>query len=150
MNTFIGFPCGANGKEPTCQCKRPKRCRFNPWVGKIHWRRSWHSTPVFLPGESPWTEESCGPQSTESQIWTQLKELSTSIRLYKILPYFHKTLISRNLKIELGDQKGELSCPKKKAETDRKKKELFCFLLRTQPMKEHGLFTYYRSPFPSL
>ena len=27
----------------------------NIWV--IIWRRKWHSTPVFLPGESPWTEE---------------------------------------------------------------------------------------------
>ena len=28
-----------------------------PWVGKIPWRRRWQPTPVFLPGESPWTEE---------------------------------------------------------------------------------------------
>ena len=26
--------------------------RFDPWVGKIPWRREWQSTPVFLPGES--------------------------------------------------------------------------------------------------
>ena len=26
-------------------------CRFNPWVGKITWRRAWHPTPAFLPGE---------------------------------------------------------------------------------------------------
>ena len=26
--------------------------RFNPWVRKISWRRGWHPTPVFLPGES--------------------------------------------------------------------------------------------------
>ena len=26
---------------------------FNPWVGKIPWRRAWQPTPVFLPGESP-------------------------------------------------------------------------------------------------
>ena len=25
--------------------------RFNPWVGKIPWRRKRQSTPVFLPGE---------------------------------------------------------------------------------------------------
>ena len=25
---------------------------FNPWVGKIPWRREWQSAPVFLPGES--------------------------------------------------------------------------------------------------
>ena len=26
---------GASGKEPTCQCRRHKRRRFDPWVGKI-------------------------------------------------------------------------------------------------------------------
>ena len=31
---------------------------FDPWVRKIPWRRAWQPTPVFLPGESPWTEES--------------------------------------------------------------------------------------------
>ena len=34
---------------------------FNPWVGKIPWRRT--CIPVFLPGESPWTEEPGGLQS---------------------------------------------------------------------------------------
>ena len=31
------------------QCGRPG---FDPWVGKIPWRRKWQPTPVFLPGES--------------------------------------------------------------------------------------------------
>ena len=31
------------------QCGRPG---FNPWVGKIPWRKEWQPTPVFLPGES--------------------------------------------------------------------------------------------------
>ena len=26
--------------------------RFDPWVGKIPWRRAWQPTPVSLPGES--------------------------------------------------------------------------------------------------
>ena len=47
-----GFADGASGKEPTCQCRRCKRCGFDPWVGKIPWRRTWQPTPVFLPGES--------------------------------------------------------------------------------------------------
>ena len=47
-----GFPGGASGKEPTCSFRRPKRRRFDPWVGKIPWRRAWQPTPVFLPGES--------------------------------------------------------------------------------------------------
>ena len=25
--------------------------RFNPWVGKLPWRRAWQPTPVFLPEE---------------------------------------------------------------------------------------------------
>ena len=28
------------------------RRRFDPWVGKIPWRRAWQPTSVFLPGES--------------------------------------------------------------------------------------------------
>ena len=33
---------------------------FDPWVGKM---RAWEPTPVFLPGESAWTEEPGGLQS---------------------------------------------------------------------------------------
>ena len=30
-----GLPCGARGKERTCQWRRRKRRGFDPWVGKI-------------------------------------------------------------------------------------------------------------------
>ena len=46
------FPGGASGKEPACQRTRSKRCGFDPWVGKIPWRRAWQPTAVFLPGET--------------------------------------------------------------------------------------------------
>ena len=49
---YMGFPAGASGKELTCQRRRCRRRRFNPWVRKIPWRRAWQPTPVFLPGES--------------------------------------------------------------------------------------------------
>ena len=42
------LPRWLSGKEPACQCRR---CGFNPWVGKIPWKRKWQPTPVFLPGE---------------------------------------------------------------------------------------------------
>ena len=32
---LYGFPGGANGKESAYQCRRCKRHRLNPWVGKI-------------------------------------------------------------------------------------------------------------------
>ena len=36
---------------------------WETWVGKIPWRRERLPTPLFLPGESPWTEEPGGLQS---------------------------------------------------------------------------------------
>ena len=50
-------PSGASGKEPSCQCRRCKRCGFDPWVGKIPWRRKWQPTAVFSSGKS------CGQRS---------------------------------------------------------------------------------------
>ena len=44
----MGFPGNSVVKE-FCQCRRPG---FDPWVGKIPWRRKWQPTPVFLPGKS--------------------------------------------------------------------------------------------------
>ena len=35
---------------------------LDPWVGKFPWRRAQQLTPVFLPGESPWTEVPGGLQ----------------------------------------------------------------------------------------
>ena len=58
---FLGFAGGSDGKESGLQCGSPG---FDSWVGKIPWRRAWQPTPVFLPGESPWTEEPSGLQST--------------------------------------------------------------------------------------
>ena len=56
-NRLRGFPGGARGKEPTCQHRRLKGHGFHPWKGMIPWRRTWQTTPIFLPGETPWTEE---------------------------------------------------------------------------------------------
>ena len=67
------------GKEPACQCRRLKRLRFNPWVGKMSWGRAWQPTPVFLLGESPWIEEPCRLQSwgrKELDAWLQVETYS--------------------------------------------------------------------------
>ncbi|CAI9154631.1 unnamed protein product [Rangifer tarandus platyrhynchus] len=45
-----GFPGGSDGKESVHNAG--ERPRFDPWVGKIPWRREWLPTLVFLPGES--------------------------------------------------------------------------------------------------
>ena len=39
-----GIPGGASGKDPACQCRRPKRWALCPWVGKIPCRG--HDNPL--------------------------------------------------------------------------------------------------------
>ena len=83
------FPSCSDGKASCLQWGRPG---FDPWVGKILWRRKWQPIPVLLPGKlhgwrsllgySPW-----GP-----------KELDTTERLHFLsleLLTVH-TYISRN------------------------------------------------------
>ena len=62
-----GFPQWLSSEIICLQCRSCRRLRFEPWVRKIPWRRAWHPTPAFLPGESPWTEEPGGLQSAGSQ-----------------------------------------------------------------------------------
>ena len=38
-----------SGKESDCQCGS---CGFDPWVGKIPWRREWQLPPISLLGKS--------------------------------------------------------------------------------------------------
>ena len=58
-----GFPGGSDGKESASNMEDLGSTQ----VGKIPWRKAWQSIPVFLPGESPWTEEPGGLQSMGSQ-----------------------------------------------------------------------------------
>ena len=60
VNSHVGFPDGAHGKESTCQCRRCKRHGFDPWVGKIPWSKKWQPTPVFLPGKFHWQRSLAG------------------------------------------------------------------------------------------
>ena len=46
---LLGLPWWLRGYSVCLQCGRPG---FNPWVGKILWRRKWQPTRVLLPGKS--------------------------------------------------------------------------------------------------
>ena len=39
-------------KNPPANTGDLRDGEFDPWVGKISWRRAWQPTPVFLPGKS--------------------------------------------------------------------------------------------------
>ena len=80
-----GFPGGTSGKEPIYQRRRHKTHKFNPWFGKIPWRRAWQPTPVLLPGEShgqrslagysPWVHKESGTteglSTAQQNTWDQ-------------------------------------------------------------------------------
>ena len=75
--TSCSFPDGSADKESLLQCRRHRRHRFDPWVGKIPWRRKWQPTLVFLPGKSH------GQRSVASYSPWGCKELDTTERLSK-------------------------------------------------------------------
>ena len=58
-----GFPGHSGAKESALQCRRSG---FDPWVGKIPWRRAWQPTCI-LAWRIPWMEEPGGLRSMGSQ-----------------------------------------------------------------------------------
>ena len=58
----MGFPGGSEGKKPACKAGDLSSI---PELGRSP--GEWHGNPVFLPIESPWTEEPGGLQSMGSQ-----------------------------------------------------------------------------------
>ena len=69
-----------SGKESTCQWRR---WGFDPWVGKIPWKRIWQPTPVFLPGQSHGQGRlaGCSPRGHKESDMTKL--LSTHSTSYE-------------------------------------------------------------------
>ena len=63
------------------QCERPG---FDPWVGKIPWRRKWQSTPVLLALKIPCTVE----LGAGYYAWSR-KELGTTERLHFTILLMH-------------------------------------------------------------
>ena len=51
---------------------------FDPWVGKIPWRRAWQPTPVFLPGESHGQRSLVGYSPWCCKVLDRTERLSTA------------------------------------------------------------------------
>ena len=77
MRTYhiSGFTGGSDGKESTCK-ESTQAARFDPWAGKIRWRRKSQPTPVFLPREFH------GPRSLVGYSPRGCKESDTTERLH--------------------------------------------------------------------
>ena len=82
------FPLWLSGKESACNVGDT---RFDPWVGKIPWRRAWQSTPVFLPGESH-EERSLAGYSPQDHKELEKTRLSDLAQMYRSIPSFPSSL----------------------------------------------------------
>ena len=86
MHIYSGLPGSASGKESACQCKRCKRRRFDPWVGKSPWRRGVATHSSILAWRIPtdrraWRATVHGVAKSQ----TQLARLSTCERMYMFI-----------------------------------------------------------------
>ena len=77
----MGFPGGSDSKNICLQCGKPG---FDPRVGKIPWRKAGQTTPVFLPGESQWTEEPGGYSPRDHKELDMTEQLSTAHSRFQV------------------------------------------------------------------
>ena len=61
------LPRWLSGKESAFECRRHKRCRLDPWVGKIPPEEEMATHSRVLAWRIPWTEEPGGLQSIRLQ-----------------------------------------------------------------------------------
>ena len=80
LKEFQGFPGGASGKEPACQCGRGKRLRFNPWVRNPLEKKMATPSSVLV-WKHQWTEKPGGLQSTGRTGSDAMARRSTGRRL---------------------------------------------------------------------
>ena len=90
-------------KKLACQCRKCKRCRFDPWVRKIPGERHGKPPPVFLSGESHgqrslagYSPESCKESQTTETIQHTLTRSLTSLE-YSICNFLSLLLHCHNI-----------------------------------------------------
>ena len=78
-----GFPGGSVVQATTCNAGHHQQCRrrgFDPWIGKIPWRRKIAMHSNTLAWEISWTEEPGGLQSRGCKSQTLLRDWSTTTK----------------------------------------------------------------------
>ena len=85
-----GFPDGSVMKNPLAM----QGNGFNPWFGKIPWKRKWQPTTVFLPGKSHEHRSlvGCGPWGHKELVTSEW--LNTNDKNKKVSPYGHISVLT--------------------------------------------------------
>ena len=83
------------------QCRRHRRCRFDPLVGKISWRRTLATLSSILAWKIPWTEEPGRIQSQRVSEWDTTEGLSTqySMNIQFSSVQFSYSVVSDSLRL---------------------------------------------------
>ena len=92
---FLGFLGDASGKEPSCQCRKHKRHRFDPWEDILEEEIATHSS--ILAWRIPWTEE-CGGLQSEGH-----KELDVILHAEYHFYRFHIHVLMYDICFSLSD-----------------------------------------------
>jgi len=79
-----GFTGGSDGKESACNVGE---LVFDPWVGKVPWRRPWQPTQIFLPGESHGQRSLAGYSPWGHEPSDMTEQLSTHMDGWVPLPF---------------------------------------------------------------
>ena len=129
----MGKPWQLSCKEPTFNapdCLQWKRLGFDPWVGKIPWRRKWQPTPIFLPRKSHWQSRLVGDSlwSCKSQTWTTWWLNHHNHRHHSYLGFPGSTVV-QNLPANSGDTEMQVRSWVRKIPWSRKWQSPSVFLL---------------------
>ena len=89
-------------KNHPVKCRRCKRHGFDPWVGKIPWRRAWQLTPVFLPRKSNGQESLVGYSS-----WGYKESDTTEVTQHT---HMHTTLAEDSWSVSIKIQNAHILC----------------------------------------
>ena len=85
------------------------RLEFDPWVGKIPWRRAWQPTPLFLPGESHGQRSLVGYSQQGCKESDKTEQLTLSLSGIKY-GASQVALVVKNLLSNVGDVKCGFDC----------------------------------------
>ena len=104
-----GFPGSTSDKEPGCQCRRHKRCGFDPWVWKFPWRRAWRP-PQYSCLENLYGQRSltgCHPWGCKESDMTEATE-HTCTHSLRYTYYYNIIQMLRQLCLYFAQEKNSI------------------------------------------
>ena len=108
VHFFWNFPDGSSGKESSCQCRRPKRRGFDPWVRKIPWSRNCNPFQYSCLENPRDRGDWWAPVNGVAKSWIRLSNWS-----------MHMPTLERQSPGLTCDSKGSWSCSERKPQYSR-------------------------------